>query len=168
MILLTISHHFSRLIVACFDVFGSDSVAVAFFLSFVDCSSQLFSRDLWDSRHLIGVVDMHIDAALIFILTDFLFRFFLFIVVVNLFVEFTKDIGDPHSGRDESSQALMSSARTPYRILQFFTRDRWHSRHFFSVANVHVSVALISMFALLIVVVKFFVEFTKDIGNPFT
>ena len=79
-----LSHHFSRPIVACFDVFGSDSVAVwgfAFF-EFVDCSSQLFCRDLWDSRHLIGVVVMQIGAALIFILPDFLFRFFLFIVVV--------------------------------------------------------------------------------------
>ena len=38
---------------------------------------------------------MHIDAALIFILTDFLFSFFLFIVVVQCFVEFSKDIGNP-------------------------------------------------------------------------
>ena len=53
-----------------------------FFFEFVDCSSQLFCRDLWNSRHLIGAVVMHIDATLIFILSDFLFRFFLFIVVV--------------------------------------------------------------------------------------
>ena len=86
-----LSHHFSRLIVACFDVFCSDSVAVlgSAFFEFVDCSSQLFCRDLWDSRHFIGVVVLHIDAALIFILTDFLFRFLLFIVVLNL--------GDEHS-----------------------------------------------------------------------
>ena len=32
----------------------------------------------------------------------------------------------------------------------------------------HVSVAFISMFVLLTVVVKFFVEFTKNIGNPCT
>ena len=36
-----------------------------------------------------------------------------------------------------------------------------------SVADVHVYVAFISKFVLLIVVVKFFVEFTKDIGDPF-
>ena len=49
---------------------------------FVDCNSQLFSRDLWDSRHLIGVVVVHISAAFIFFFSDFLFRFVLFIVVV--------------------------------------------------------------------------------------
>ena len=54
------------------------------------------------------------------------------------------------------------------RVLQFFTRALWYSRHFFSVADVHVYVAFISKFVLLIVVVKFFVEFTEDIGNPFT
>ena len=54
----------------------------------------------------------------------------------------------------------------PDRILQFFTRDLWCSRHFFSVADVHVNVAFISIFVLLIVVVKFFVEFTKGIGDP--
>ena len=52
----------------------------------------------------------------------------------------------------------------PDRILQFFTRDIWYSRHFFSVADVHVNVAFISIFVLLIVVVEFFVEFTKDIA----
>ena len=79
-----------------------------------------------------------------------------------------------------SSQALMSSARIPSlsgdlpffefpdRILQVFTRDLWCSRHFFSVADVHVYVAFISIFVLLIVVVKFFVDFTTDIGDPFT
>ena len=55
------------------------------FFEFIDCSSQLFSRDLWDSRQLIGVVVTHIDAALIFIFTDFLFSIFLFIVVVLFF-----------------------------------------------------------------------------------
>ena len=95
-----LSHHFFRLIVACFDVFCSDSVAVcrfAFFFEFVDCSSQLFCRDLWDSRHLISVVVMHTDAALIFTLSDFWFRFFLFIVDVYFFVEFAQDIGNPFS-----------------------------------------------------------------------
>ena len=52
------------------------------FVEFVDCNSQLFCRDLWDSHHLIGVVVMHIDAAHTLILTDFLFSFFLFFVVV--------------------------------------------------------------------------------------
>ena len=63
----------------------------------------------------------------------------------------------------------------PDRILQFFTRDLWYFRHFFSVADVHVNVAFISIFSdfsftfvLLIVFVKFFVEFTQDIGDPFT
>ena len=60
------------------------------FFEFVDCSSQLFCRDLWDSFHLThGVVAMHIDAALVFILSDFLFRFFLFNVVVKFIVELT-------------------------------------------------------------------------------
>ena len=66
-----------------------------------------------------------------------------------------------------SSQALMSSARIPLlsgdlpffefpdRILQFFTRDLWYSRHFFSVAKVHVSVTFMSIFVLLIVVLQF-------------
>ena len=30
------------------------------FFEFIDCSLQLFSRDLWDSRHLIGVAVVHI------------------------------------------------------------------------------------------------------------
>ena len=68
---------------------------------FVDWSSQLFCRDLWDSRHLIGVVVMHTDAALIVILTDFLFSFFLFIVVEKICVEFPKDIGNLISRRDD-------------------------------------------------------------------
>ena len=97
------SHHFSRLTVACFDVFCSDSVAVwgfAFFLSLliaVRNSSVVISGILVP---LIGVVVMYIDTALIFILSDFLFRFFLFIVVVYLFVEFSKDMGNPFSRRD--------------------------------------------------------------------
>ena len=70
------------------------------FFEIVDCSSQLFCRDLWASRHLIGVVVMHIDAALIFFLTDFFFRLFLFIDVVYLIVEFPRDIGNPCSRRD--------------------------------------------------------------------
>ena len=37
-----------------------------------------------------------------------------------------------------------------------------------SVADVHVNVAFISIFVLIIVVVKFFLEFTKDTGDPFT
>ena len=52
--------------------------------------------------------------------------------------------------------------------MQFFTRDLWYSRHFLSVADVHVYVAFISIFVLLIVVLKFIVEFTKDIGDPLT
>ena len=39
-------------------------------------------------HHLIDVVVMHIDAALIFILTDFSFSFVLFIVVVIFFCRF--------------------------------------------------------------------------------
>ena len=38
---------------------------IGLFFEFVDCSSQLFSRDLWDSRHFIGVVDVHVRAAFI-------------------------------------------------------------------------------------------------------
>ena len=34
------------------------------FFEFVDCSLQLFCRDLWDSCHLIGAVVVHISAAL--------------------------------------------------------------------------------------------------------
>ena len=41
------------------------------FSEFVDCSFQLFCRNLQDSRHPIGVTAVHIDAALIFILIDF-------------------------------------------------------------------------------------------------
>ena len=67
------------------------------FFEFVDCSSQLFCRDLWDSRHLISVVVMHTDAALIFTLSGFWFRLFLFIVDVYFFVEFAQDIGNPFS-----------------------------------------------------------------------
>ena len=72
----------SRPIVACFDVFGSDSVAVwgfAFF-EFVDCSSQLFCRDLWDFSHLIGVVVVHIGAALIFRSLRFVVQILLLVV----------------------------------------------------------------------------------------
>ena len=69
------------------------------FFEFVDCSSQLFCRDLWDFRHLIVVV-VHIGAALIFIFSDFFFRVFLFIVVEYFFVEFSKDIGNPFPRRD--------------------------------------------------------------------
>ena len=67
------------------------------FFEFVDCSSQLFCRDLSDSRHLIGVDVMHIDAALIFILSDFLFRFFLFIVVETLTIPFRDVMMSPFS-----------------------------------------------------------------------
>ena len=74
----------------------------------------------------------------------------------------------------------MSSARIPSLSgdLPFFLSlliaarnssvDLWDSRHFIGVVDVHVYVAFISIFVLLIVVVKFFVEFTKDIGDPFT
>ena len=48
----------------------------------LDCSLQLFSRDLWDSRHLIGVAAVHVGAAFISIFSDFSFRFVLLIVVV--------------------------------------------------------------------------------------
>ena len=77
-----------------------------------------------------------------------------------------------------SSQALMSSARIPLlsgdlpffefpdRILQFFTRDFWYSRHFFSVADVHVSVPFISIFVLLIVVVIFLWNSPKTLAIP--
>ena len=83
----------------CFDVLGSDPVAVWWFafFEFVDCSTQLFCRDLWDSRHFIGVVVTLISAAFIFILSDFLFRFFTLIVVVPFVVELSKDIGNPFS-----------------------------------------------------------------------
>ena len=47
-----LSHHFSRLIVACFDVFGSDSFAVwGFAFSSLVIAVRNSSRDLWDSRH---------------------------------------------------------------------------------------------------------------------
>ena len=36
---------------------------------------------VWDSHHHTGVTAVYVDAALIFVLTDFLFSFFLFIVV---------------------------------------------------------------------------------------
>ena len=39
------------------------------FFEFVDCSLQLFCRDLWDSCHLIGVVAVHISAAFVFVFT---------------------------------------------------------------------------------------------------
>ena len=32
------------------------------FFEFVDCGSQLSCRDLWNSRHPIGVIPMHIDS----------------------------------------------------------------------------------------------------------
>ena len=56
------------------------------FFEFIDCSLQLFSRDLWDSRHLIGVVFVHISAAFISIFSDFLFIFVLLIVVVKFYL----------------------------------------------------------------------------------
>ena len=46
------------------------------FIEFIDSSLQLYSRDLWDSRHLVGVVVVHVSAALISI-------FVLLIVVEN-------------------------------------------------------------------------------------
>ena len=97
-----LSHHFSRLIIACFVVFCSDSVAVWGFaiFEFVDCSSQLFCRDLWDSCRHIGVAAVHVNAALIFVLTEFLFSLYFFFVV-NFFVEFSEDIGNPISRRDD-------------------------------------------------------------------
>ena len=49
------------------------------FFELIDCSLQLFSRDLWDSRHFIGVVDVHVSAAFISIFSDFSFRFVLLI-----------------------------------------------------------------------------------------
>ena len=61
-----------------------------FFFEFVDCSLQLFCRNLQNSHHLIRVSVVHIDAALILILSVFLFSFFLYIVVV-FFVDFSKD-----------------------------------------------------------------------------
>ena len=72
------------------------------FFEFVDCSLQLFCRKLWDSHHHIGVAAVHVDAALSFVLTEFLFSFFLFIVVVLFFFfgEITKDIGIPFPRRD--------------------------------------------------------------------
>ena len=48
-------HHFFRFFVACFDVFGFDSVAVSCFAFFesVDGSLQLFNREFWNfSRFL--------------------------------------------------------------------------------------------------------------------
>ena len=44
------------------------------FFEFIDCSLQLFNRDLWDSRHLIGVVVVYISVAFIIIVSDFLFE----------------------------------------------------------------------------------------------
>ena len=38
-------------------------LGICLFWDCCDCSSQLFCRDLWDSRHLSGVAVMHIDAA---------------------------------------------------------------------------------------------------------
>ena len=98
-------HHFSCLIIACFDVFCSDfrcCLVICLFFESLGCSSQLFCRDLWDSHHIIGVVVMHTDAALIFVLTEFLFSLFFFFVV-DFFVEFSKDIGNFLSRRDDFS-----------------------------------------------------------------
>ena len=64
------------------------------FSEFVDCNMQLFCRNLWNSHQLIRISVVHIDAALIFIPSVFLFSFSLYIVVVQLFVEFSKDKGD--------------------------------------------------------------------------
>ena len=78
-----LSYHLFRLIVACFDVFGTDSVAVCryAFLSLliaVSNSSVAISGIL-----IISLVSLflHIDAAFIFILFVFSFSFFVFLVV---------------------------------------------------------------------------------------
>ena len=109
------------------------------FFEFIDCSSQLFCRDLWDSRHLIGVVVMHIDAALIFILTDFLFSFFLFIVVVKFFVEFTKDIGNPFSRRDDFPFSFFIFVMGTFFLCRF---DSWGFLYTFEVFKFSLDVLL--------------------------
>ena len=65
-----LSHHFSRFIITCFNVFGSDSFAFwgfAFF-EFVDCGLQLFCRYL-----LFGIVVVPVSAAVVVIITQFMF-----------------------------------------------------------------------------------------------
>ena len=88
------------------------SLKICLTISLVSSSHALISSSLiplrsgdvpflefWDSHH----TAVHIDAALIFIFTDFLFSFFLFIVIVIFFVEFTKDIGNSLPRRDDLS-----------------------------------------------------------------
>ena len=99
-------------------------------MEFVNCSSQLFCRDLWDSRNLIGVVVMHIDAALILILSDFLSRFFLFVVVLIFSVEFSKDIGNPFTTRDDFP-FLVLYLGDEHPLL--FRIDYWDVRYTFEV-----------------------------------
>ena len=65
------------------------------FFEFIDCSLQLFCRDLWDSRHLIGVVVVHISVAFISIVSDSLFRFVLLFVVVKCLQSSPKTLAIP-------------------------------------------------------------------------
>ena len=70
-----LSHHFTRLLITILNVFGSNSSVVrgfAFF-EFVDCGLQLFRRDLWNSCRLFGIVVVHVNAAIVFVFTLFLF-----------------------------------------------------------------------------------------------
>ena len=81
-----LSHQFSRLVVAIFDVFGSYSFAVWRFacFEFADCALWFFWRDFRYS----------------FVITHFMFWVVFFTVFVESFVEFSKGIGNSFSRGD--------------------------------------------------------------------
>ena len=90
-----LSHHLFRFFVARFDVFGSDSIAVCLFCLFL--SLQLFSRDFWNFFHLfrIGASVFYVVFSLVFVV--FRLSIIILIVLVQLAVEFSKDIGNSFS-----------------------------------------------------------------------
>ena len=81
-----LSHHFSRLIVAIFDVFGSYSISVWRLASFefADCTLKFFRRDFRYS----------------FVIFRFMFRVVFSTDFVESLVEFSKGIGDSFSRSD--------------------------------------------------------------------
>ena len=88
---------------------------------FVECGSQLFCRNLWNSCRLFGIVVVHDCVAVVVIIIHFMFRVVFLVVLVKSSVELTKDVGNSFR-----SDAFPSVVFLNFVMSTFFFADLIH------------------------------------------